>query len=299
MKSTQHLQKRGQRPVVLAVATALALSTSPIFAQTSSATPMRDMDHGSMPGHGSQQNKQSEPAPAGTTQKPGVRSPNEIAMPGVGMAMADNDIFYQVLFDQLEYVRSRPGSENGLAWDAQIWVGRDFDKLWLKTEGERIEGQSGGRVEALWSHAVAAFWDAQLGIRHDFGGGKSRQWLAAGVQGVAPYLFDIEATAYVGPSGRTAARLKANYGFRLTQVVFLTPEIETNIYGKSDRERGIGSGVSDVSLGLRLRYEIRREIAPYIGFSWTRKLGRTADFAREAEQSPTERQLVAGVRVWF
>lgn len=250
-----------------------------------------------MPGHGRQQGKPTEPAPPGTTQKPGVRTSNEMAMPGVGMAVADNGVFYQVLFDQLEYARTRDDLD-GPVWEAHVWVGGDFDKMWLKTEGERVGGSSSGRVEVLWSHAVAAFWDAQLGVRHDFGGGPSRQWLALDVQGVAPYLLDVEAMAYVGPSGRTSARFGAEYSFRLTQRAFLTPDVETNLHGKSDRARGIGSGVSDVSLGLRLRYEIRREIAPYIGIAWTRRLGQTADLAREGGESRSERQLVAGVRLF-
>lgn len=273
-----------------------SLLTSAALAQTDMSS-MPGMGHGSM--QRTPQSTPAEPAPSGTTERPGVRTPGEIAMPGTGMAMADNDIFYQVLFDKLEHVRSRPGSEQGAAWDAQVWVGRDINKLWLKTEGQRITGKSTGWMEALWSRATTAFWDTQLGVRQDFGAGKNRQWLAVGVQGITPYLFDVEATAYAGPSGRTAARFKANYSFRLTQRAFLTPEIETNLYGKADRERSIGSGFSDVALGLRLRYEIRREIAPYIGFSWGRSLGQTADFARQAGRSPTERQLVAGVRVWF
>lgn len=218
-------------------------------------------------------------------------------LPGMDMAMADNDVFSLVRFDQLEYTRS--SDDSGIAWDVDAWIGKDYNKFWFKTEGERVEGESGGRVEALWSHAVAAFWDVQTGLRHDFGQGPSRQWLALGFQGIAPYWFDIEAFAYLGPAGRTAARAKAEYNLRITQRAFLSPEIEVSAYGKSDRERGIGSGLSEIEAGLRFRYEIRREVAPYIGVTWGRKLGETADFAREAGESRTERQVVAGVRIWF
>lgn len=220
-----------------------------------------------------------------------------VAMAGTDMAMADNDVFSLVRFDQLEYVRS--SDDRGFAWDVDGWIGKDYNKFWLKTEGERVAGESDGRVEALWSHAVAAFWDVQTGIRHDFGAGPNRQWLAMGFQGIAPYWFDIEAFAYVGPAGRTAARAKAEYNIRITQRAFLSPEIEASAYGKSDRERGIGSGLSDIEAGLRFRYEIQREVAPYIGVTWGRKLGETADFAREAGESRTERRVVAGVRIWF
>jgi copper resistance protein B len=226
------------------------------------------------------------------------RNPDgSIPIPGVGMAMADNDVNYMVLFDQLEYVRAH--GRNGMAWDAQAWFGRDYDKIWFKSEGEQIKGAIDGRVEGLWSHAFAAFWDWQLGVRHDFGQSPSRQWLAFGVQGTAPYWFDVEATGYAGPGGRSAVRLKTEYTFRLSQVTFLSPELEANAYGKSDPARGIASGLSDVSLGLRLRYEIRREVAPYIGVAWTRKLGNTADLSRRAGEYVSERQVVAGVRIWF
>lgn len=218
-------------------------------------------------------------------------------MPGMDMAMADNDVFSLVRFDQLEYVRS--SDERGFAWDVDGWVGKDYNKLWLKTEGERVEGTTDGRFEALWSHAVAAFWDVQTGIRHDFGSSPSRQWLALGFQGIAPYWFDIEAFGYAGPGGRTALRGKAEYNLRITQRAFLTPEIEANAYGKSDRERGVGSGLSDIDVGLRFRYEIRREVAPYVGVTWGRKYGRTADYAEDAGESRTERRVVAGVRIWF
>lgn len=282
------------------------------------------MDHGAMPGmrDGSRAGttpagpapaapQKSEPAPVAPSsaqRKAGPpdlrpsrdypRNPDgSIPIPGVGMAMADDAMHSMVLFDQLEYIRTH--GSNGLAWDAQAWFGRDYDKFWFKSEGERLKGSTDGRMEGFWSHAFAAFWDWQLGVRHDFGGSPSRQWLAFGVQGTAPYWFDVEVTGYAGPGGRSAARLKTEYTFRLSQVTFLSPELEANAYGKSDPARGIGSGLADVSLGLRLRYEIRREVAPYIGISWTRKLGNTADLRRQAGEHVSERQAVAGVRIWF
>lgn len=215
------------------------------------------------------------------------------------MPVDDNMITYQVLIDQLEYTRSRGGGD-GLAWEAQGWVGRDYNRLWFKTEGARQGGKTEeGRLDLLWSRPVAAFWDLQAGVRRDFGEGAKRNWLALGVQGVAPYWFDVEATAYLGNSGRTALRLAAEYQFVLTQRTILTPEIEANLYGKSDLARGVGSGLSDLTVGLRLRHEIRRELAPYIGVSWGRRFGETADLARAAGSGATERQFVAGVRTWF
>jgi len=264
---------------------------------------MPGMDHGSMPGMRHDMGKPDSTAPQSEMQRtspvlPYARNPDgSIPIPGKGMAMSDDAIFHMALLDRLEYAKSK--DDHGWIWDGQFWIGKDYNRLWIKTEGERTSGQSNGRLEALWSKPVSAFWDFQAGVRHDFGLGRSRQWAAFGVQGISPYWFDVEAAAYVGPSGRTAVRAKAEYTLRLSQVLLLTPEIETNAYGKADTERGIGSGLSDVEVSLRLRYEIRREIAPYIGINWGRKLGQTADLARQAGESPIERQVVAGVRLWF
>lgn len=242
-----------------------------------------------------------QPESTGTQSRsdPNTPRPPENTSGATSMPVSDNMIFHQVLLDQVEYTRTRHGG-SGLAWDVQGWVGRDYNRLWIKSEGERQGGRTeDARLELLWSKPVAAFWDLQAGVRHDFGEGPSRNWFAFGIQGVAPYWFDVEATAYVGSSGRAALRLKTEYDFVLTQRTFLVPEVEANLYSKSDRERGIGSGLSDLSFGLRLRHEIRREFAPYIGVTWTHRFGNTADLARAAGQSTTERQLVVGVRSWF
>ena len=213
------------------------------------------------------------------------------------MGMSDNAVLSMVLLDRLEGFDGL--DSRGLNLDGSAWIGTDFNKLWLKAEAERSAGKSSGRTEALWSHAVAAFWDLQTGVRHDFGGGPSRQWAVLGVQGIAPYWFNIEAAVYAGAAGRTAARARAEYTVRITQRAILTPEVEVNAYGQSDLARGIGSGFSDARLGLRIRYEIRREFAPYIGINWARKLGQTASLARQESAPRSERQIFAGVRLWF
>ena len=225
--------------------------------------------------------------------------PPEITSGPMSMPVADDMIFHQVLIDQLEYTRTRHGGR-GLAWDMHAWVGRDSNRLWLKWEGEREEGRTeDNRIELLWSRPVAAFWDLQAGVRHDATEGARRNWLAVGVQGVAPYWFDIEATAYVGGSGRTAFRAAVEYTFVLAQRTFLAPELELNFHGKTDQARGVGSGLSDASFGVRLRHELRREFAPYIGVNWNRRFGRTADLARAAGESVRQFEWVAGVRAWF
>ena len=215
----------------------------------------------------------------------------------MSMAMSDDPIHYQVLLDQLEYTHSHHGS--GMAWDVQAWVGRDYDRLWLKSEGARQGGHTeDGHLELLWDRPIAAFWDVQAGVRHDFGGGPTRNWLALGIAGIAPYLFDVEATAYARNSG-AALRLAGKYDLALTQRTWLTPQLEANMYSRADAERGLGAGLSDVNFGLRLRHEFRREFAPYAGVVWSHAFGGTADQARAAGEPVTERKWVAGVRVWF
>jgi copper resistance protein B len=215
-----------------------------------------------------------------------------------GMDMLDDAAIGMLMIDQLEYTHGDDGS--GQRWEMQGWYGNDLDKLWLRSEGER----SGGRtedadLEVFWSHAVAAYWDTQLGMRHDFGMGPARDWAAFGVEGLAPYFFETQATFYVGPSGRTAARLRTDYDVLFTQHLILQPEFEVNFYGRADPRREIGGGLSDARFGLRLRYEFRRQFAPYVGVSWTRRFGDSAGLARAAGAAVLDRQWVAGVRLWF
>lgn len=241
-----------------------------------------------------------------TTVAPAMRSrsdpdtprPPEDTSGPMSMPVSDDMVFYQVLLDQVEYTHSNRGS--GMAWDVQGWVGRDYHRLWAKSEGARVGGHTeDARLELLWSKPVAAFWDLQAGVRHDFGAGPTRDWLALGVQGLAPYMFDVEATAYAATSGRAALRFDTKYELPLTQRTWLTPRLEANLYSRSDPERGLGSGLSDLSFGLRLRHEFSRQFAPYVGVVWNRRFGGTADQARASGEPVTERQWVAGVRVWF
>ena len=216
-----------------------------------------------------------------------------------GMDMADNDPYGQLLLDQFEGYLSN-GGQSGIRLDAQAWFGTDLNKLWLKAESSRSNGTLGAtRVEALYNRAIAPYWGLQGGWRHDTGGGPSRNWAAFGVQGLAPYWFDVEATVYAGESGRTAIRLEAEYDLRITQRLVLQPDAELAFHGKSDPERGIGSGLSSVDLGLRLRYEVTRKFAPYIGVAWDRKFGNSADLARQAGGDVSETRFVVGLRMWF
>ncbi len=222
------------------------------------------------------------------------------ALPGPRqLKMGDEHNFASLLVDRLEYARMTDGSRDA-AYDLQGWFGRDYDRLVIKAEGERSHGKlQEARTELLWGHAFASYWDTQLGLRHDSGTGPSRSWLAFGVQGLAPYWFEVDATAYVGEDGRSALRLAAEYEWLLTQRLILQPRAEFNFYGKRDSERDIGSGLSNGVAGLRLRYEISRQFAPYVGVERTEKFGQTADIARASGEKAGETRWVAGVRLWF
>jgi copper resistance protein B len=213
------------------------------------------------------------------------------------MQMEDDAPYGKVLLDQLEWREVQGGSAP--AWEFDAWYGNDYNKLWLETEGERVDGEEEGRVELMWDRIISPWWSLQTGVRQDFGAGPSRTWLDLGIQGLAPYFFEIDAAIYIGEEGRSAARFSGEYDILITQRLILQPELELRAFGKDDPENAIGSGFSDLELGVRLRYEIRREFAPYIGLHWERKFGRTADLARAAGEDPDDLTLVAGLRVWF
>jgi len=215
-----------------------------------------------------------------------------------GSGMIDDPLLAMVLVDQFE-LRVLDG-ETPLVWDAEGWVGYDLNKLWIKTDGEYLDGQfEEAELQALYSRAIATYWDVQIGWRGDLEPTPTRNWLALSLKGLAPYFFDIDAGVFVGESGHTAARLKIDYEFLFTQKIILVPEIELNLYGKDDPSTGIGSGLSDIEAGLRLRYEIRREFAPYIGVNWIHFFGDTADYALMEDNDTDNFQFVFGIRAWF
>ena len=216
-----------------------------------------------------------------------------------GMDMQDDAPHGALLLDRLEVMHARDGA-NATAIDGEAWYGRNFDKLWLKFEGEHAAGRlQDMRAEALWAHAVAPFWNTQLGVRHDFGIGPGRTWAAFGIEGLAPYWFETQATLYLGQGGRTAARVAFEYEARFTRRLVLQPSLEANFYSRSDPQRGVGAGLSDAELGLRLRYGIRREFAPYVGVVWQQRFGRTRELFRAQGEPAGELQFVAGLRFWF
>ncbi len=203
-----------------------------------------------------------------------------------------------VLFDHLEWQGTQSGG--GVRWDGRGWVGRDVTRLWFRSDGA-VDGDGVGqaRVQAFYGRAVRRWWDVVAGVRQDAGPGPSQTWAAVGVQGLAPYWFDVQATAYVGAEGRTQAEVDVEYDLLLTNRLILQPRVEAAFAGKADPERGIGAGLTSTGFGVRMRYEIRREVAPYVGVTWDRTFGGTADAARAAGRGAADARLVLGVRAWF
>jgi copper resistance protein B len=218
--------------------------------------------------------------------------------PGMaGHAVHDRKFNYYVLFDHLEWQGAANG---GLILDNTSWFGGDINRAWIRLDAESRDGTlESASVDALWGHSFSRWWDVVAGVRQDLRPGDPQTWAAAGIQGLAPQWFEVELTAYVGGSGRTAARLEVEYEVLLTNRLILQPLVEIDLYGKDDPEHGIGKGLSSIDAGLRLRYEIRRELAPYVGVTWDRKLFGTADIARRAGEETGQARVAVGLRTWF
>lgn len=201
--------------------------------------------------------------------------------------------------ERLEFRRADGESE--FLWDAQGWHGGDVNRFWVKTEGEAglDGGGAHGEVQALYSRAVTRFFDLQAGVRRDIGEGPNRTHAVLGVQGMLPYLFEIDAALFVSGHGDATARIEGEYEFFLTQRLIFQPRTELSFAAQDIPALGIGAGLSSAAVGARLRYEIVREVAPYVGVEWTRKTGASADYARAAGDDPAALAFVAGLRLWF
>ena len=213
------------------------------------------------------------------------------------LKLADEHAFWSVLVDRFEY---NEGSES-TAYDIQGWYGTTYDRLVAKAEGHIADGRlEESQTDLLWGHALNAYFDTQFGVRFDqYYEGKNRRWLALGIQGLAPYWFELDVTAYLGESGRTALTLETEYELLLTQKLILQPRAELSLYGKADPDNGLGKDLSDLVFGLRLRYEFSRQFAPYIGVEWSNAYGDTADYLRAAGKDVNDTQFVIGIRAWF
>lgn len=252
--------------------------------------------HGMSMQHG--MTDKSAPPPIGSLPRSDGSAPQPYAAYGVTLHMPSDPLLATFQLDSLETVHGREG--NSQAWDLKSWAGHNLNRVWLRSEGTRSNGRiEEGDAELLWGHAISPFWDLMLGARHDLGPGPARNWAAFGIQGLAPYQFDYETTLYAGASGRTALRIRATQEWLFTQRLILEPELELNAYGKADPARGLGSGVSDTTLSLRLRYEFSRKFAPYVGVAWARSWGGTATLARNGGKPVFDRRVMLGLRVWY
>ena len=192
------------------------------------------------------------------------------------------------------------GIDTHYRWNGQGWIGTDYDKFWVRTEGTVKSGKvEDGQHEFLYSRAITTYFDLQAGLRSDLDSRRTRNWAAFGIQGLAPYFFELELSGYVSPEGRLAARFEVSHDLLITNRLILQPQVEFNFYSRSDPARGNGAGLSEIDAGVRLRYEFTREFAPYIGVGYEGKFGQTARFARQEGDKAHDVRFLAGIRLWF
>ncbi len=217
-----------------------------------------------------------------------------------GSPIPDNRVYIHGFFDQLE---GRLGDGAYLRWDGQAWIGDDYNKLWLKSEGRYAVNRRGrvsdGDHELLYDRPFSRYFDVQAGVRYDLDSGTGRLWAALGVQGLAIGFWNVEATLYASDAGHFALRTNASYDLYLTQRLVLQPQFETNWYTKEDRGRGVGAGLSDIDMGLRLRYDITRKLSPYMGVAYQRRFGGTESLTRQESGHVNDVRFLVGLRTWF
>jgi copper resistance protein B len=242
-------------------------------------------------------------AKATTAQMPASQTPDNTAAgasePPMPMMMGD-EIFAHVLFDQFE--GRTDDSESGLRWDGEGWVGTDMNRLWFRSEGFARDGTlNDGDVEAFYDRPLPRlqYFDGQIGIREDLDSGPHRTWVALGVEGLAPGFFEFEPTVYFSDGGHVAGRITGSYDLLIAQRLIAQPELEMNFYSKDDPQRRLGTGLSDLDTGLRVRYEISRKFAPYVGFAYTTEFGGTATFSRQIGESTAAPRFIFGLRFWY
>ncbi len=231
---------------------------------------------------------------AALAQTPGA-DPNSAAP--FGPPVDDQRVYVHGLLSQFE---GRFGADSSFRYEGEGWVGDDHNRLWLKSEGTVTRGRlEDGQQEVLYSRPISPYFDLQAGGRYDLDSAAGRGWAALGVEGFAPYLFTLGATAYAGEQGRFAFKVSGSNEIRFSQRLILEPQAELNIYTKDDRARQIGSGASDLDMGLRLRYEVSRKFAPYVGVTYEKRFGGTADFACAEGERGDDLRITMGVRSWF
>lgn len=273
--------------------------------QTSGTMPGMAMPSGPMSG----MEMTGTALPAGDSPAPPAPSDHyaDRFFPATTMSRARGDMmreqggrpFSQVMFNLAEY-QVRNGRD-GYRWDGEGWFGGDINRLTVKTEGGGTfrEGVDSAEIQALYSRAIGPYFNLQAGVRHDFQPTPNRTYATIGFEGLAPYMFEVSGAAFISPQGEVLGRLEGYYDQRITQRLVLQPRVEFNVSAQDMPAQRLGAGLTDAELGLRLRYEITRQFAPYVGVSYEAKTGRTADYARADGMKPTSTSLVAGVRLWF
>lgn len=215
-------------------------------------------------------------------------------------SMNGNQIFGHVLYNQLEGRTNGPDSE--FRWDGEGWIGTDMNKLWFKSEGFVEHGKmTDGDQEVLYDRPIPylRYFDVQAGVRYDLDSDPGRTWGAIGIEGLAPYFFEFAPTFYFSNRGFLAGRVEGSYDILITNHLIAQPQFELNFYSKSNPSRGIGSGLSELDTGLRLRYEMTRKFAPYIGLAYNGKFEETAHFTRAEGGIANDVRFVFGIRVWY
>ncbi|MAX00403.1 MAG: copper resistance protein CopB [Sphingomonas sp.] len=289
-------------PAAKAKAPAAPVSMDMPSVAPQSSAPMQMQDHGAMDMPVAPTTETPPPAAAGS----GPPTAADAIYGADAMAPSRETLrreqgaqkYFWFMADRLEY-RAHKGKD-GYLWDVQGYYGGDVDKLWFKSEGEGAFGGENeqAEVQALYSHAIGPWFDLQTGVRHDFAG-PDRTDAVIGVQGLAPYMFEIDAAAFLSTKGELRGRIEAELDQRITQRLRLQPRAEINLSAQDIRERGVGAGIDTAEIGVRLRYEIAREFAPYIGVEQEWRGGNSADFARARGDDPSVTNFVAGIRLWF
>jgi copper resistance protein B len=263
------------------------------------------MDHGAMydmPRNGTDLPAGHAPAPAPPTDRYATRIFPAAEIERSHRQMMNESgaqTFGFVMFNLAEYQPRR--GRDGFRWDGEGWYGGDIDRLTIKTEGEGGfgEGVDGAEVQALYSRAIDPYFNAQVGVRQDLGRGARRTYATVGFEGLAPYWFEVEGALFLSDKGDVLGRLEGYYDQRISQRLILQPRVEFNLSAQDVPASRIGAGLSTAEVGLRLRYEIKRQFAPYVGVSWERKVGQTGRYARADGDDVESKGVVAGIRFWF
>ena len=241
------------------------------------------------------------PAPAGEPVRKYAEDEPGTGPANYGVSVIHDDrLQYYFRADRAEYRWNNDGDEIAL-WDVQGWIGDHYNKLWIESEGEwkRGEGVESANIEVLYARAISTFWDLRGGVRYDIEPKPERHFGVLSLQGLAPYFFETEFNAYVDNEGRVSFNLEVEFDIRLSQRLVLQPRVETDLAVQDAPEYDLGSGFTKVELGVRLRYEISRKFAPYIGVSWESAVGETKDIILRKGGDPGSTSFVAGIRFWF